>query len=271
MDDGGALVVDGLAGEILPIGDRAGWTDDEWAAYIRAADPAEAIKAKARRIYEFATECPKCRGGSHFSEFMWLRFGMKQGAAYHWKRLGQELHSNAMKFDGLSITDDWHAHYELATSADEVIAELAKDGGTIDRKRIKAAKKAVRPASPARPVPDGVRCSIFAGDVRDIDALPAESVDVIITDPPYPHEYLPLYDSLAAGAARWLRPGRHVRADVSAACVCFARTASRLLVDRRVSDPWRASRPDSSAARQHILEAASLLRKGSRCVRSMDW
>lgn len=33
------------------------------------------------------------------------------------------------------------------------------------------------------------------------------SVDAVITDPPYPREYLPLYSDLAEHAAKWLRPG----------------------------------------------------------------
>jgi site-specific DNA-methyltransferase (adenine-specific) len=36
---------------------------------------------------------------------------------------------------------------------------------------------------------------------------PAEQVDWIITDPPYPREFLPVYADLAATAARILRPG----------------------------------------------------------------
>ncbi len=34
-----------------------------------------------------------------------------------------------------------------------------------------------------------------------------ESIDIIITDPPYPREYLPLYEDLAKLAAKVLRPG----------------------------------------------------------------
>lgn len=43
-------------------------------------------------------------------------------------------------------------------------------------------------------------------DFRQMD-LPESSVDAIITDPPYPAEYLPLYDDLAYEASRLLKPG----------------------------------------------------------------
>ena len=45
-------------------------------------------------------------------------------------------------------------------------------------------------------------------DIRYLDTLiPDESVDVIITDPPYPKEFVPLYDTLGKLAARVLKPG----------------------------------------------------------------
>jgi hypothetical protein len=43
-------------------------------------------------------------------------------------------------------------------------------------------------------------------ELTDADIAPA-SVAAIITDPPYPPEYLPLYDTLGALAARVLKPG----------------------------------------------------------------
>lgn len=48
--------------------------------------------------------------------------------------------------------------------------------------------------------------TLFLGDFRNIDIDP-ESIDVMITDPPYPREYLPLYEALAERAATWLKPG----------------------------------------------------------------
>ena len=47
---------------------------------------------------------------------------------------------------------------------------------------------------------------VHSCDFREAD-IEAGSVDVIITDPPYPKEFLPLYEDLAAFAARVLKPG----------------------------------------------------------------
>jgi 16S rRNA G966 N2-methylase RsmD len=48
---------------------------------------------------------------------------------------------------------------------------------------------------------------IRRGDFREVLAdIPDRSVDIILTDPPYPKEYLPLWDALGEFAARVLKP-----------------------------------------------------------------
>lgn len=50
--------------------------------------------------------------------------------------------------------------------------------------------------------------AVHCCDVASIgQLLGAESVDVILTDPPYPRDFLPVYEQLAEQAARVLRPG----------------------------------------------------------------
>lgn len=51
-----------------------------------------------------------------------------------------------------------------------------------------------------------VESGIFHGDFRDM-AVAAESVDLILTDPPYDKEAVALYADLAMKAAEWLKPG----------------------------------------------------------------
>ena len=51
-------------------------------------------------------------------------------------------------------------------------------------------------------------CRLLCCDVRELaNELGPESVDAIVTDPPYPEEYLPLYEELAKLAAWVLKPG----------------------------------------------------------------
>ncbi|OGC90205.1 MAG: hypothetical protein A2W25_15485 [candidate division Zixibacteria bacterium RBG_16_53_22] len=47
---------------------------------------------------------------------------------------------------------------------------------------------------------------LIHSSIETLDIEP-NSIDVIITDPPYPEEYLPLYEVLAERAAVWLKPG----------------------------------------------------------------
>jgi len=50
--------------------------------------------------------------------------------------------------------------------------------------------------------------TITTGDARELaKAIPDASIDLIFTDPPYPKEFLPLYDWLAEEAVRVLKPG----------------------------------------------------------------
>jgi site-specific DNA-methyltransferase (adenine-specific) len=81
---------------------------------------------------------------------------------------------------------------------EKTIAQVKKEMREADRE----ARRAVVPA--AAVLPD--RCELILGD---IEAAPvaAESVDVIITDPPYAKEQLPVFAKLAAMAERWLKPG----------------------------------------------------------------
>lgn len=55
-------------------------------------------------------------------------------------------------------------------------------------------------------LPDPIK--IINGDFREVyPTLGKESIDFIITDPPYPKEYLPLYEDLAKCAEHVLKPG----------------------------------------------------------------
>ena len=67
------------------------------------------------------------------------------------------------------------------------------------------AKQWVEKTNPETEMPATIQ--LHTGDFRDVlAALPPESVDAIITDPPYLLEYIPLFEPLAEHAARLLKP-----------------------------------------------------------------
>lgn len=97
---------------------------------------------------------------------------------------------------------------ERAQTALAIAADVAP-GKTLDIKRI---ERIARDHAPATVAPDRVvlpsTCDIRLGDFREVLAdIPDGSVDLILTDPPYPAEFLPLWSGLGELAARVLRPG----------------------------------------------------------------
>ena len=53
---------------------------------------------------------------------------------------------------------------------------------------------------------DDPDCRLFEGDIRAVEFEP-QSLDAIITDPPYPREYLPLWNDLGLFAQQHLKVG----------------------------------------------------------------
>jgi hypothetical protein len=103
----------------------------------------------------------------------------------------------------------------LAAQAEEVrgwVAATKKRGKPVTTTRAarvardaKAKKERTAIAAVAVPPPG---CDLRLGDFRVVLAdIPDGSVDVVLTDPPYPAAFLPLWDDLGAFAARVLRPG----------------------------------------------------------------
>lgn len=56
---------------------------------------------------------------------------------------------------------------------------------------------------------EAMNCRVIIRDIRELTAadIADASIDAIITDPPYPREYVGLFDDLGALAARVLKPG----------------------------------------------------------------
>jgi 16S rRNA G966 N2-methylase RsmD len=102
----------------------------------------------------------------------------------------------------------------LAAQADEVrtwVAATKKRGKPVTTTRAarvardaKAKKERTASAAVAVPPPG---CVLRFGDFRVVLAdIPDGSVDVVLTDPPYPGEFLPLWSDLALFARRVLKP-----------------------------------------------------------------
>lgn len=99
---------------------------------------------------------------------------------------------------------------ERAIQNPDVVERMADTGANVltAEKQIHREEKAERKAFKLEAkMPDDV-CRLYNGDIRDgLPIIPDNSVDFIITDPPYPAEYIPLYGALSKLAARVLKPG----------------------------------------------------------------
>lgn len=99
---------------------------------------------------------------------------------------------------------------ERAMKKPEVVERMQEDGISplVASQKVLSEAKAERKAFtlPAE-MPDDM-CKLFVSDIRDgLNEISDESIDFIVTDPPYPREYLPLYSDLSLLASRVLKPG----------------------------------------------------------------
>jgi len=99
---------------------------------------------------------------------------------------------------------------EKAMKKPEVVERMQEENITplvASQKVLSEAKAERKSFELADEMPESM-CKLFVADVRDgLNEIEDESVDFLITDPPYPREYLPLYEDLSRLASRVLKPG----------------------------------------------------------------
>ena len=112
--------------------------------------------------------------------------------AKQWQRRLQELEADIDAYFNECVANGWQPTlaglYEMVKqkSIKAKRAEIAKRGEEIKQSK-------------------GKLWEVFHGDIRTW--TPPQQYDFIITDPPYPKEFLPLWEVLAEKATTWLKPG----------------------------------------------------------------
>lgn len=119
--------------------------------------------------------------------------GLSDRRVREWRKLRDD---GAVPFLDDALADDREATFEKASMRWllERVARIAREQLADERR-----------AQPVEPISEDdldIRCGDFRDELRDLTG----TVDAIITDPPYPAEYLPLYDDLAEHAASLLKP-----------------------------------------------------------------
>ena len=97
----------------------------------------------------------------------------------------------------------------IAAEADAIRDWMAKAKEVTPRRAARVARdKKAEKKRQAAPIPElPATCDFRLGDFREVLAdLPDASIDVILTDPPYPEAFLPLWSDLAIFAKRVLKP-----------------------------------------------------------------
>jgi site-specific DNA-methyltransferase (adenine-specific) len=82
----------------------------------------------------------------------------------------------------------------------KTLAEAEKEVKAQERKQARA-----EIAQAGQIVPTSEKWNVYQGDIRTWNA--PRQYDFIITDPPYPKEFLPLWETLAERAGEWLKDG----------------------------------------------------------------
>ena len=127
---------------------------------------------------------------------------------------GDAMSQNGTSLPDLGITrkeaSESMALFDQADAVRDAAAKSKAGNKPVTLGRLaRVARDAAANARPSPLVPDlPATCDLRLGDFREVlAAVPDASVDVILTDPPYPAEFLPLWDSLGRFAKRVLKPG----------------------------------------------------------------
>ena len=103
----------------------------------------------------------------------------------------------------LEETFEAHVHKQKA-AGQELTSKGVYD---LARAEQKAAERRAKITAEQGPLPDDL-VTLWQGDFSACgDNIPAASVDLILTDPPYGQDFVPAFDRLGALAARVLKPG----------------------------------------------------------------
>ena len=190
-------------------------------AAIRAARKAGAINLeeleRQQRELEVATVLAQCKLGELTREIETARGGDRRSMEFQTSK-PRTFETKETALANIGLTKQRASEYELMSEHPEIVDKAIDSGEHVTKaailKEIKAARKKERKEakqeakkfSVPKELPD--TCELFVADVESgIERVPKNSVDFIITDPPYPKEYIRLYECLSDLAADVLKDG----------------------------------------------------------------
>jgi site-specific DNA-methyltransferase (adenine-specific) len=184
------------------VGPEEEHTEVEWASIIRA-DLASSVRGfilAGQHLIQAKAEIPHGR----FESWLQVELRLTKQTADKFMAIGR--HSTMAKDSNWSLLPpSWTTLYELS-KLDPDLLEAAIRAGRVHPELDGADARAL--VIEYRTMAASVHFDLRHGDFRTVfDDLVHGSIDVVLTDPPYAAEFLPLYDDLAEHATRWLKPG----------------------------------------------------------------
>lgn len=109
---------------------------------------------------------------------------------------------------GLVTVSDAAAIVDQPPEEQDALVAAVRAGREKTLRRAAVAHRHQVRETPPTNQPTADRCRLFVASVADItNRLEPGSIDCILTDPPYPYDFLPVYTDLSRTAARVLKPG----------------------------------------------------------------
>lgn len=190
-------------------------------AAIRAAKKAGAINLeeleRQQRELEVATVLAQCKLGE-------LTASIERDHSFRGNQHSANSQQSGVtrtrtkQLEELGLSTQRASEYELMSKHPEIVdkaigsdehvtkAAILKEIKAAKKRDRKEARKEAKKFSVPKELPD--TCELFVADVESgIERVPKNSVDFIITDPPYPKEYIYLYECLSDLAADVLKDG----------------------------------------------------------------
>lgn len=135
--------------------------------------------------------------------------GVSRRAVVHAKQVvgsGSDDLKKAVETGRISVTKGAEVAKTISGMSDVDKGRIVRAAAAIKRDK-KSKRAAARIAVPADMPRASKRYKLHVADMRTTDIIANESIDSIITDPPYPKEHLELFSDLARRSVEWLKPG----------------------------------------------------------------
>lgn len=191
-------------GELIPV-DK--WTDKQWFSYVD-----ESRGKSIQSLLEYCGRLAEAQNDRHydhgnsFGKWALKYLGLKKSMASQLAKIGQDKRFSTAK----QLPCDQTMLYELTKLDDDELYEYMDSDFDKSRAGLKQHKTAKNKAERTR-IPElpaiSERYRLYNCACSDLHMNSISSADWIITDPPYPKEFLSVYSDLSLTASRMLNPG----------------------------------------------------------------